>query len=64
MIQISREPAYIRNINFGKYAGKALTDIAREDRNYLEWLKQNLTEKDDLLWNIDRVLHMGGTLFD
>ncbi len=64
MIQISREPAYIRNINFGKYAGKALVDLAREDRNYLEWLKQNLTEKDDLLWNIDRVLHMGGTLFD
>lgn len=65
MIQITREPAFIRNINFGKYAGRALVDIAKEDRGYLEWLKENLTEKDDLEWNIDRVLYAGGrTLFD
>ena len=65
MMQITKEPAFIRNINFGKYAGKSLTDVAKEDREYLEWLKENLTDKDDLMWNIDRVLYMGGgTLFD
>ena len=65
MMQITREPAYIRNIHFGKYAGKPLDEIVREDRAYLEWLRENLTEKDDLVWNIDRVLSMGGgTLFD
>ena len=65
MMQITREPAYIRSINFGKYAGRKLIDVAREDREYLEWLKENLTDKDDLMWNIDRVLYMGGgTLFD
>ena len=64
MIQISKEPAYIRSINFGKYAGKSLEEVAKEDREYLEWLKGNLTDKDDLQWNIDRVLSMGsGTLF-
>lgn len=65
MITISREPAMIRNINFGKYAGKSLDDIAKEDRGYLEWLRENLTEKEDLQWNIDRVLATPrGTLFD
>jgi exodeoxyribonuclease X len=65
MIQISREPAYIRNISFGKYAGHKLTDIVKEDREYLEWMLNNLTEKEDLRWNIERVLDMrGGTLFD
>lgn len=65
MLLISREPAMIRNINFGKYAGKSLDDIAKEDRGYLEWLRENLTEKEDLQWNIDRVLaNPGGTLFD
>ncbi len=64
MMQISREPAYIRNINFGKYAGYALSDVAKEDRGYLEWMLNNLTEKDDLKWNIERVLDSGGgTLF-
>lgn len=64
MIQISKEPAYIRNITFGKYAGHALSDIANEDREYLEWMLNNLTEKEDLRWNIERVLGGGnGTLF-
>ncbi len=64
MIQITKEPAYIRSINFGKYAGKSLEEVAKEDREYLEWLKGNLTDKDDLQWNIDRVLSRGnGTLF-
>ena len=64
MLQISKEPAYIRNINFGKYAGYTLKDIAREDREYLEWMLENITEKEDLRWNIERVLNMGnGTLF-
>jgi exodeoxyribonuclease X len=65
MIQISKEPAYIRNINFGKYAGYTLEDIVKEDRGYLEWMLENITQKDDLRWNIERVLSMGnGTLFD
>jgi exodeoxyribonuclease X len=65
MIQISKEPAYIRNINFGKYAGHLLTDVAKEDRNYLEWMLNNITEKEDLRWNIERVLEMSNhTLFD
>ena len=64
MIQISKEPPYIRSINFGKYAGKSLTDILREDREYLEWLSENSTDREDLKWNIERVLSMGnGTLF-
>jgi len=64
MIQISKEPAFIRDLHFGKYAGKSLKEIVVEDRNYLEWLLENLTDKDDLQWNIERVLSMGkGTLF-
>lgn len=64
MKSISKEPAFIRNINFGKYAGKTIDEIAVEDRGYLEWMRQNLTDKDDLMWNIDRVLSSsGGTLF-
>lgn len=64
MIQISKEPAFIRDLHFGKYAGKSLREIVVEDRNYLEWLLENLTDKDDLQWNIERVLSMGNrTLF-
>jgi exodeoxyribonuclease X len=65
MIQVSKEPPIIRNINFGKHAGRSLIDISKEDRGYLEWLMENTTDREDLRWNIERVLSIGnGTLFD
>ena len=33
-------------LNFGKYSGKLLKEIAVEDPNYLKWLKQRF-EKDE-----------------
>jgi DNA polymerase III epsilon subunit-like protein len=49
MIEISNNPVEIRRITFGKYNGKLLTEIARSDSGYLEWLlkqKENDTEND------------------
>ncbi len=56
MMTISKEPQYIRTISFGKYAGYSLEEIAKIDREYLEWLMENAQDKKDLLYNIDRVL--------
>jgi hypothetical protein len=33
-------------LNFGKYSGKQLKDVAAEDPKYLKWLKQRF-EKDE-----------------
>ena len=38
MIEISSHPSILRTINFGKYAGKKVEDIASIDKGYLEWL--------------------------
>ncbi len=38
MIDISSHPSILKTINFGKYAGKKVADIASIDRGYLEWL--------------------------
>jgi DNA polymerase III epsilon subunit-like protein len=38
MIEISSHPSILRVINFGKYAGKKVEEIANTDRGYLEWL--------------------------
>ena len=46
----------IDTFRFGKYAGNNLEEIAKIDREYLEWLKENASDKKDLVWNIDRVL--------
>ena len=56
MLTISKEPQFMREIKFGKYAGKTLEDIARTDRGYLEWMEEVMTDKPDLQWNARRVL--------
>ena len=56
MMLITREPQVMRELRFGKYSGMLLYDIAKIDRPYLEWLVENMTGKDDLVWNVRRVL--------
>lgn len=56
MMTISKQPQIIREIRFGKYAGKTLEEIARIDREYLTWIAENMTDNDDIRWNAKRVL--------
>ncbi len=52
MIKISYEPMLIKTFMFGKHNGKAISDVAATDPNYLEWLlaqkqaAQSDTEED------------------
>jgi len=43
MLAISARPLLFTTIRFGKYSGKRLDEVAKIDRNYLEWL---LREKE------------------
>jgi DNA polymerase III epsilon subunit-like protein len=38
MVTISQQPALIHRINFGKYKGELLKDVAQKDPRYLRWL--------------------------
>lgn len=49
MMEISSRPLRYSSLRFGKYAGKKIADIAKEDRGYLEWLlkeKRKNAEED------------------
>lgn len=35
-------------LSFGKYKGELITDIAREHRDYLEWMRDNMTLQEPL----------------
>jgi len=48
MIEISSHPSLFKYINFGKYNGKELEEIAKIDRGYLEWLLTQKLESDQI----------------
>ena len=48
MVEISSHPSIFKYINFGKHSGKEIEQIAKIDRNYLEWLLQQKEESDQV----------------
>ena len=48
MIEISSHPTLFKYINFGKYNGKELAEVAKIDPRYLEWLLAQKLESDQI----------------
>ncbi|MEI7425578.1 MAG: exonuclease domain-containing protein [Candidatus Moraniibacteriota bacterium] len=38
MLAVSARPVLVKKFNFGKYLGKSVAEVARENRGYLQWL--------------------------
>ena len=57
---ISAEPILFSTIRFGKYKGKKLTEIAREDPGYLKWLlgakQQSPQGEEDWIYTLEHYL--------
>ena len=57
---LSKQPAFIGKFTFGKYNGEKVTDVAKIDRGYLEWLYKQKKESDeddeDWIFTLEKVL--------
>jgi DNA polymerase III epsilon subunit-like protein len=62
MIEISQKPSLIRSINFGKYKGEKLEDIAKSDAGYLKWLlgekMKSEEDEEDWIYSLKHYLHL------
>ena len=47
MIELSQQPATIGKFAFGKHMGKKVSDVAKEDPGYLQWLLAQKRQSDD-----------------
>jgi len=56
MIEISSKPSLMNIFNFGKHNGKTVIDVAKIDRNYLEWMlaqkEQNPDNEEDWIYTL------------
>lgn len=52
MIALTAEPLAIRTIDFGKYKGKTIAEVATTDIGYLSWLldQKRKSDKDETDW--------------
>lgn len=60
MIEVSSRPSLFRLFNFGKYKDKKIEEVAKTDRNYLEWLLNKKLEEgaqdDDWIYTLEYFL--------
>ena len=60
MIEISSHPSLLHTFKFGKYNGRKIEEILREDRGYLEWLLSQKLSGDgideDWIYTLKRYL--------
>ncbi len=56
MLNISKAPLIIRNLHYGKHAGKSIKEIQLEEPEYLQWIIDNWHDKPDLVWNVKRIV--------
>jgi len=47
MVSLSTQNVLLEKLNFGKYKGKYIEDLVQNDRAYLEWMLQSLSDLDD-----------------
>ena len=56
LADLTKTPVFIKTFKFGKYKGKDVAQVAREDAGYLNWMKTNMELDEDLRYTLDKVL--------
>ena len=57
LVELSKEPIYIKKFNFGKYKGLEIEEVYRKDRSYIEWLYNDITKRLNNNESIDENLY-------
>ncbi|AXX92559.1 DNA polymerase III subunit epsilon [Malaciobacter molluscorum LMG 25693] len=56
LAELTKTPVFINTFKFGKYKGKEVIEVAKEDAGYLNWMRSNLDLDEDLKYTLDKVL--------
>ena len=56
LAELTKTPVFIQTFKFGKYKGKDVEVVAREDAGYLNWMRSNMELDEDLKYTLDKVL--------
>lgn len=53
LAELTQKPVLIKTFKFGKYRGREIADIAREDAGYLKWMQGNMELDEDLAFTLN-----------
>lgn len=53
LARLTQTPVLIDMFKFGKYKGRKVAEIVKEDKGYLSWMKKNMELDEDLLYTLN-----------
>jgi exodeoxyribonuclease X len=56
LAELTKTPVLMKTFKFGKYKGREIEEIAREDMGYLGWMRKNLELDKDMKYTLDQYL--------
>jgi len=58
LVELTKKPVLVQKFNFGKYKGKLLKDVLKQDRGYLEWLYNDMCKQKSQGKEVDENMHL------
>jgi len=52
LLELTKQPVLLDKLTFGKYKGKTFKEVIRDDSDYMEWFKKNITMNENLEYTI------------
>lgn len=56
MVELTKLPVLIKTFKFGKYKGQNVSDVAKQDPSYLQWMQKNMELDEDLAYTLKVLL--------
>jgi DNA polymerase III epsilon subunit-like protein len=56
MEELTATPIFIETLAFGKYKGRKISEICKEDMGYLNWMKDKMDLDVDMKFTLDKVM--------
>ena len=57
LVELTLTPVMIKTFKFGKYKDREISEIANEDRGYIQWMRANLDLDGDMQYTLDHYLN-------
>jgi len=57
LVELTQTPVMILTFKFGKYKDREISEIANEDRGYIQWMRANLELDQDMQYTLDYYLN-------
>ena len=57
LAELTQTPVMIKTFKFGKYKDREISEIATEDRGYIQWMRANLDLDEDMRYTLDCYLN-------